>query len=160
MAIIKPSVYIETSVISYVVARYSRDLVIAAHQQITQEWWEFALPKYEAFVSPIVIEEISRGDTQAAQSRLDKISSFSLLEIVPETRQLADAYFNAIKIPEKARADTYHLALTAWHGMDFLISWNCTHIVNGRIKMIIEEINAKFGIRTPIICTPEELMEV
>lgn len=156
----KPTVYIETSIISYLTARYSRDLVIAAHQQITREWWETALPKCEAFISPIVIDEISRGDTQAAQLRIDNISGFSILEILTEVKDLADAYFNTIRIPEKARADTYHLALTAWHGLDFLISWNCKHIVNGRIKMIIEEINADFGIRTPIICTPEELMEV
>lgn len=154
------TVYIETSVISYATARYSRDLIIAAHQQITSDWWDESLPKYDAFVSPIVIEEISRGDSDAAQQRLDKISSFSILEVVPEIRQLADAYFDAIQIPEKARADTYHLALTALHGLDFLVSWNCKHIVNGRIKMVLEEINAEFGIRTPIICTPEELMEV
>ncbi len=156
----KPTVYLETTIISYMTARYSRDLIIAAHQQITHEWWESALPKYEAFVSPIVIEEISRGDVLAAQLRLDKISGLTVLEVVPEVRTLADAYFSAIDIPEKARADSYHLAMTAWHGLDFLVSWNCTHIVSGRVKMIIEEINAGFGIRTPVICTPEELMEV
>ena len=156
----KPTIYIETSVISYAIARYSRDLVITAHQQVTRDWWDLALPKYEAFVSPIVIDEISRGDAEAAQLRLNKVSSFLILEIVPEVRRLADAYFKAIQVPEKARADTYHLALTAWHGIDFLASWNCTHIVNGGIKMIIEQVNADFGIRTPIICTPEELMEV
>lgn len=156
----KPTVYLETTIISYMTARYSRDLIIAAHQQITQEWWELALPKYEAFVSPIVIEEISRGDAQAAQLRLDKITGLTVLEVVPEVRDLANAYFRTIDIPEKARADSYHLALTAWHGLDFLVSWNCTHIVSGRVRMIIEEINAGFGIRTPVICTPEELMEV
>jgi hypothetical protein len=155
----KPTVYLETTIISYVTARYSRDLIIAAHQQITHEWWETALPKYEAFISPIVIEEISRGDAQVAQLRIDRIANFGVLEVVPEVRYLADAYFSAIDIPEKARADSYHLAMTAWHGLDFLVSWNCTHIVSGRVKMIIEEINAGFGIRTPIICTPEELME-
>ena len=62
--------------------------------------------------------------------------------------------------PDKAQADAYHLALAAWHGLDYLVSWNCTHIVSGRVRMIIEEVNAEFGIRTPIICTPEELMEI
>jgi len=156
----KPSVYIETSVISYHTARPSRDLIVAAHQQITNEWWEVALPHYDAFVYPIVLDEVSRGDINAVQSRLEKVSSFPVLEIVPEIRNLADSYFSALDIPEKARADSYHLAIASWHGMDFLVSWNCTHIVNGRIKMMIEEINAKQGIRTPIICTPEELMEV
>jgi predicted nucleic acid-binding protein len=156
----KSSVYIETSVISYLTAKPSRDLIVVAHQQITNEWWENALPHYDIFVSPIVLEEISRGDVNAVQSRLEKVSPFSVLKVLPEVRNLADAYFSALDIPEKARADSYHLAIASWHGMDFLVSWNCTHIANGRIKMMIEEINAKQGIRTPIICTPEELMEV
>ena len=156
----KPTVYIETTVISYVTARPSRDLIIAAHQQITHEWWEMALPNFEVFISPIVLDEISRGDQQAAVLRLERVSSFSLLEVLPEVRNLAESYFSAIEIPEKARADSYHLALATWHGMDFMVSWNCTHIVSGRVKKIIEEINSTYGIRTPIVCTAEELMEV
>ena len=93
------------------------------------------------------------------ESRFEKVSTFPVLEILPEVRNLADTYFSALAIPEKAQADTYHLAIASWHGMNFLVSWNCTHIVNGHIKMLIEEINAEQGIRTPIICTPEELME-
>ena len=119
-----------------------------------------ALPYFEAFISPIVLEEISRGDKQAAKLRLEKVSSFPLLEVLPEVRDLAESYFSAIEIPEKARADSYHLALATQHGMDFMVSWNCTHIVSGRVKKIIEEINSTYGIRTPIVCTPEELMEV
>lgn len=153
------TVYIETSVISYLSAKPSRDLIVAAHQQITIDWWETALPHYDAFVSPIVLDEISRGDVSAVQARLEKVSAFLILEVLPEIRNLADIYFSELDIPEKARADSYHLAIAAWHGIDFLVSWNCTHIVNGRIRMMIEEINARQGIRTPIICTPEELME-
>lgn len=155
----KQTVYIETSVISYLTAKPSRDLIVAAHQQITNEWWEYALPNYDAFISPIVIEEISRGDVNAVQLRLDKTLTFPILEILPEVMSLAETYYTALIIPEKARADAYHLATASWHGIDFIVSWNCTHIVNGRIKMLIEEINARQGIRTPIICTPEELME-
>lgn len=140
-------------------ARPSRDLIIAAHQQITHEWWEIALPQFDAFISPIVLEEISKGDVDAAKLRLDSVSSFQVLEVLSEVRTLADSYFSAIEIPEKARADSYHLAVAAWHGMDFLISWNCSHIVSGRVKRIVEEINSANGIRTPIVCTPEELME-
>lgn len=155
----KPKLYIETTVISYHMSRPSRDLIIAAHQQVTHDWWELALPNFEAFISPIVLEEISRGDAQAAKRRIESISGCPLLEVVSEVRELADSYFTGIDVPEKARADSYHLALAAWHGMDFLVSWNCTHIVSGRVKRIIEEINLFRDIRTPIICTPEELME-
>lgn len=66
----KPSVYLETTVVSYYSAPRSRDLIIAAHQQVTQDWWDTVLPKFDAYVSPFVINEISRGDEQLAQQRL------------------------------------------------------------------------------------------
>ena len=157
---VKPTVYIETSVISYLTAKPSRDLVVAAHQQVTHDWWDLALPKLEGFISAIVLEEIARGDPQAAQLRLQRVASFPILEIVREVHELAEAYFVAINIPQKARADAYHLALATWHGLDYLVSWNCTYIVSGRVCMIVEEVNARFDVRTPVICTPEELMEV
>ena len=77
-----------------------------------------------------------------------------------EIADLANRYFKAIHIPEKARADAYHLAMATWHGMDYLVSWNCTHIASGRVRNIIEHVNAMSNLATPIICTPEELMEV
>ncbi|MFO1430572.1 MAG: type II toxin-antitoxin system VapC family toxin [Candidatus Competibacteraceae bacterium] len=156
----KPTVYIETSVVSYLTARPSRDLIIAAHQQITRDWWDIVLPKCEAFISAIVLEETAKGDPEAARLRLNQLDSFQVLEVFEEVRRLAEAYFTATQLPERARADSYHLALASWHGLDYLVSWNCTHIVSGRVRMLVEEINATFGIRTPIICTPEELMEV
>jgi predicted nucleic acid-binding protein len=157
---VKPTVYIETSVISYRAARPSRDLLVAAHQQVTHEWWEQVLPQCDPFISPVVVEEIAHGDPDAAQRRQQSIAAFPVLEVVPEVHALAAAYFAAIPLPHKAQADAYHLALAAWHGLDYLVSWNCTHIVSGRVRMVIEEVNAEFGIRTPIICTPEELMEI
>lgn len=114
----------------------------------------------EPYISPVVLDEISKGDTAAAQLRIESVKDFPLLEILPEVRDLADSYFSAVDIPEKARADSYHLALAAWHGIDYLVSWNCSHIANGRIRMVLEGINARRGIRTPIIGTPEEIMEV
>lgn len=156
----KPTVYIETSVISYLTTRPSRDLVVAAHQQLTHEWWEQVLPQCEAFVSSIVLEEAGRSDREAAQRRLRSIESLAIVAVTPEVDSLAAAYFAAIALPGKAQADAYHLALATWHGVDYLLSWNCTHIVSGRVRMILEEVNAQFGIRTPIICTPEELMEI
>jgi predicted nucleic acid-binding protein len=155
----KPTVYIETSVISYLTSRPSRDLIVAAHQQITHTWWNKALIHYDPYISLVVLEEISRGDARAAESRLDKIAKYSVLEVVPEVNKLASLYFKKSELPEKAMADSYHLALASWHGVDYLLSWNCIHIVNGRIRRIIDEINARQGIRTPVICTPEELME-
>lgn len=156
----RPTVYIETTVVSYVTARSSRDLIMAAHQQVSIEWWENTLPCCEPFVSPVVIEEVSRGDKEAARLRLERIASFPVLEVTNEVRELADLYFVQIQIPEKARGDAYHLALATYHGMDFLVSWNFAHILATPIRTMIQDINTSQGIRTPTICTPEELMEV
>lgn len=155
----KQSVYIETTVISYLTARPSRDLIVAAHQQVTVEWWCDTLPKLEPFVSPIVIEEASRGDETAARLRLETIADIPVLEITDEVQELAEAYFEKIPIPGKARGDAFHLAVTTFHGMDFLVSWNFSHILSARVRAVIQEINTIRGVSTPIICTPEELME-
>jgi len=155
----KCSVYIETSVVSYFTARPSRDLVVAAHQQLTREWWESALPRLAPFSSAVVLEEAGRGDPQAARERLRVLANLPLLEVLPEVRDLADHYFSVLDIPEQARADAYHLAIATWHGMDYLVSWNCAHIVAARVRRVVHEINADRGIQTPVICTPEELME-
>ena len=134
-------------------------MVVAAHQQLTAEWWQLALPQFEPFVSPVVLEEIAKGDTEAADRRRNSVTGFGILEITTEVRDLAEHYFEAIDLPERARADAYHLALAVLHGMDYLVTWNCTHIAGGRVKWIVQNMNAKRGIGSPIICTPEELME-
>jgi len=156
----RPTVYIESTVVSYATARPSRDLVVAGHQQVTLDWWENTLPLCDPFVSPVVIEEVARGDADAAKLRLEKIADFPVLELTNEARELAGVYFARLHIPEKARGDAYHLALATCHGMDFLVSWNFAHILAASVKAIVQDINASRAVRTPIICTPEELMEV
>lgn len=153
------TVYLESTVISYYAARRTRDLIAAAHQEITWEWWEKALPLFEPYVSQIVFDEISRGDVKAGQQRLSAVQGFGVLEMTPEVAALAEIYFGALDIPDKARNDSYHLALAVYHGMDYLVTWNCTHIAAGRVRAIVEALNDEKGYETPIICTPEELME-
>jgi hypothetical protein len=153
-------VYIESSVISYYAAKPSRDLIVAAHQQITHEWWEIVRPQVKCFISPFVIQEISLGDEEAAKKRNNAIRDFPVLELNREIQDLAQKYFAALKIPDKAKLDASHLAVAVWHEMDYVLSWNCKHIVSGKVKKVLEEINAKLNLKTPILCTPEELMEV
>lgn len=133
---------------------------MAAHQQLTIEWWENVRPRVECFISPFVIQEAARGDQDAAQRRIAAISSIPVLELNVEIRELAAKYFPAITIVEKAKVDASHLAVAVWHGMDYLLSWNCKHIASGRVRKILREVNAALGVSTPVICTPEELMEV
>lgn len=91
---------------------------------------------------------------------MSAIVGLPVLGLNDEIRELAATYFAAINIPEKAKVDAFHLAVAVWHGMDYLLSWNCTHIASGRVRRILAEVNERLGIRTPVICTPEELMEV
>ena len=156
----KPKVYLETTIPSYVMARPSRDLVTAAHQQITREWWETRRQDFDLFISQMVLDEASAGDQEAAARRLEILAALPLLDPGDNAAELAQALIEHVPLPESAAADALHIAIAVVNGMDFLLTWNCTHIVSGRVRMIIEEINAEFGIRTPIICTPEELMEI
>lgn len=154
------TVYLESTIISYMAAKPSRDLIVAAHQQITTEWWETIKPKVVCFISPFVIQEISAGDQIVAQKRIELIKDLSVLEVNPEIQKLAELYFDKLDIPEKSRLDAFHLAVSVWHEIDYLISWNCRHIVSGRIKNMLEKINREQNYPTPALCTPEELMEV
>ncbi len=155
----KPKVYIETSVISYYTARPSRDLIVAGHQQITQDWWIHRLPLLDPHVSAIVLEEIAQGDPEAARMRGGVVDGFPLLAVTPDVVKLARVYFDALSLPGKARLDAVHLALAVQHGMDYLVSWNFTHIAGARPRAIIQTLNYQQGIDTPVICTPEELLE-
>jgi predicted nucleic acid-binding protein len=157
--LMKPYVYIETSIISYYTARPSRDLIVAGHQQITQEWWSRQLPLINPYISTVVLEEISRGDQLAAKTRLQVVEGFASLAITPEVIELARVYFDALSLPNKARLDALHLALGVHHGMEYILSWNFTHIAGAKPRAIIQGVNYRMGIVTPVICTPEELLE-
>jgi len=154
----KPSLYLETTVPSYLTAWPSRDVVVLAHQVITRQWWTESLPRYEVFISQVVIEETRRGDPEAARKRLEMLVEFPVLEIAEEVETFASLYVEEMSLPPRAYRDALHMALASFHGMDFLLTWNCAHIARGDIKRSLQRINAEQGIDTPVICTPEELL--
>jgi hypothetical protein len=123
----KSKLYIETSVIGYLTARMSRDLITAAHPQLPQDWWMNRRADFELFVSQLVVREISAGDPLAAQKRLQAIDSIPLLALTQEALDLADELVNKGPLPQKASEDALHIALAAVHGMDYLLTWNCKH---------------------------------
>jgi predicted nucleic acid-binding protein len=154
----KETVYIETSVLSYLTARASNDLRAMANQSITCEWWDVKRPLYDIVASELVIAEASRGNADAAQRRLDAISGIPLLEISNEVRALAHAFITNHALPAKAEADAYHVAIAAVNGVGYLMTWNCTHIANAHTRPKIEATCRLFGYEPPVICTPSELM--
>jgi len=154
----KRSVYLESTIPSYLTAAPSRDLLIAAHQQVTSEWWRTRRMGFDLFVSQFVLDEISRGDADVAQKRLDAIKGISLLDITDMVLDLAAGFVALRIIPKKAGTDAVHIALAAVHRMDFLLTWNCKHIANAAIVRAVEAVCLKQGFQCPVICTPEELM--
>ena len=154
----KPSVYIETSVISYLTSRTSTDLIMQANQEITKRWWRSADERFELFVSAVVLKEISLGDKNAAKARIEVANQLAILEFGAESVTMARAIVEAGALPKKAEEDAMHIAIACYGGIDYLVTWNCTHIANAEIRKMIEIVARKFGVQCPIICTPQELM--
>ena len=154
----KPSVYLETTIPSYLTAWRSPELVMAARQQVTREWWDARRDEFELFISQLVIDEASAGDQEAAVRRLAVLDGLPLLEPAEGTDELVEALIRALSLPPKAAADAAHIALTVVNGMDFLLTWNCTHIANAVLRPVIEATCCACGYQMPVICTPEELL--
>lgn len=155
----KPTVYLETTVISYAVGRLSSNFENERKQKITRQWWKSTLPHFDAVLSTYVAEEIFEGDHRLSTARTKLTNSFRLLLGNDDIIDLADEYQRKAKIPDKARLDAFHIACATLYEIDYLVTWNCTHINNGFVRKIIETINGDKGLKTPIICTPEELTE-
>ena len=156
----KAKVYIETTVISYLTARPSRDVVIAGHQKITRDWWQTDRNKFDLMASQLVVREASAGDPQAAKERLEKLTTLSLLEVTEEAMTLAQELLTTGAVPEKAAEDALHLAIAVTNGVEYLLTWNCKHLANATMRTKIEDVCRAAGYEPVIICTPEELLEV
>ena len=155
----KPRIYIETSVVSYLTARTSRDLILSANQATTQAWWaERRL--FEPIVSDLVVFEAAKGDALAAKLRLETLAELPLLAFSEAARELSLALIHGLALPAKAVDDAYHVAIAAVHGLDFLASWNCTHIVNPVTRSRIEKICRQCGYEPALIATPQELFAI
>jgi hypothetical protein len=153
----KPRVYLETTVIGYLTMWPSRDVVVAAHQQITRQWWQTQRSNYDLFVSQPVVQECGAGDPVASAERLKSMEGIPLLEVTPEVMSLAGQLMQQLAIPQRASLDAVHIAIAAVNGMDYLLTWNCTHIANAALRPIIDDACRLGGYDPPIICTPEEL---
>ncbi len=151
------SVYIETSIISYLSSRVSRNLIGAARQQLTQAWWDTRL-NYDLYISEVVSRECSAGDPDAAKKRMDAIEGLPLLKVTVEAIEISKALVARGIIPGKAAEDALHIAIATVHAMDFLMTWNCKHIANPEIQKRIASYLEEQGLFLPFICTPDELL--
>ena len=152
------SVYIETTIISYLAARFSRDLLVAAHQQATHDWWRARRPLFECYVSQVVIDEARAGDAEASGLRMRFMDELLFLEVTEQAESLTEAILAAGAMPVQAVRDAAHVAVAAVNGIDYLLTWNCRHLANAQIMRKMAKVCNSEGFAMPLICTPEELM--
>lgn len=152
------TVYIETSIISYLRQRPSTQVVAAAHQLLTQKWWDTERTNYELVVSQYVVDEASMGDPTLAAERLQSLDGIPLLPDAVEITQIANEIMARAILPSKAQVDALHIASAAHHRIQYILTWNCKHIANAKILPRIHQVLTDAGVPIPVICTPEELL--
>ena len=159
MGLMKPRVYLETTVISYLTARPSRDLRTAAHQHATQEWWRERRSEFNLYASQLVFEEAGQGDKAAALERLQILADVTLLAVTEEALTLAETIIGRGVMPAQAAVDAAHIAVATANAMEYLLTWNLKHIANAAVRGRVEALCRHEGYEPPVICTPEELLE-
>ena len=155
----KSTVYIETSVVSYLTSRTNSDLITAAHQKATQDWWAERSQDFALFISEFVLGEAQGGDPEAARRRVAVLADIPSLELFPQIETLATELLSSGAVPAKARLDALHIAAASVHGIHYLLTWNFRHIANAEKWAAIESVCQSMGVKMPRICSPLELMQ-
>jgi predicted nucleic acid-binding protein len=153
------TVYVETSVVSYLTARPSGNIVIAAHQQLTREWWNTRRRIFRLYTSQLVLREAAGGDPEMAAERLRLLQELPALDISDRAGSLAKALVSAGAPPAAAPEDALHIAIAVVNGLEYLLTWNCRHIANAAMRRRIERVCRAEGYEPTILCTPEELLD-
>jgi hypothetical protein len=154
----KAKLYLETTIPSYLTGRPSRDLLVAAHQGITRDWWESRRSDFDMYVSELVVQEVKAGDALLANQRLEILRDIPVLAVNDEILQLAGDLITEGPIPRKGAGDAAHIAIATVYGCDYLLTWNCRHIANAELHRPIRRVVEEYGYDMPSLCTPEELM--
>jgi predicted nucleic acid-binding protein len=150
--------YLETSVVSYLTARPATDIITAAHQLLTVRWWSLRRAEFEILTSELVLEEAKRGDPEAAARRLATLEGIPLLGVTPAASALAGSIVRAHLLPTKAFPDALHIAVASVHSVEYLLTWNCSHIANAELLPHVTDLVEEAGFNMPFVCTPEELL--
>jgi hypothetical protein len=155
----KPSLYLETTIPSFLAGTTSPVLATAGHQAATAQWWKEERNKFRLFVSSLVEEEIKNGKSVFAQQRRTLVAEIPRLEITTEILNLGESLHSILRLPPAAKPDAMHLAIACHHEIDYLLTWNMKHLANGHVRHALQKLHNNWKIQLPTICTPEELME-
>ena len=158
---IDKTAYIETSVVSHLTGRLTNDMFVVARQIATTEWWDTQSTHFDLCTSAVTIEEAERVHPEAVARRLEALDGMTMLPITDAVDALADAFIHmrALPLPSNARNDAVHIAVSAVHNIACLLTWKFQHIANAATMSHIGEVCEQNGYRSPVICTPSELLE-
>mgnify|MGYP000980906191 CR=1 FL=1 len=154
------TIYIESSVISVITAKPSVDYEKYVNQTVTWKFWDKSKGHFKKFISPPVLEEISRGDVSAVSARLELIKNIEILPLTEESILLAEKYIKVLGLPKKAEVDALHIAMASHYKIDYMLSWNMKHIVNSQNIRKLIDYNVKNKIHNVVITTPKLFMGV
>ena len=154
----KESVYIETSVIGYLTARSTKNLIIAGNIETTRDWWQNRRNSFVLYISQVDLDEVAKGDAEIAFKRLELLYELPLVDLNQNVKNLAAQFLIRSNLPAKASDDAVHIAAATVHGLNYLLTWNCKHIANAQIQKKLAEISLDMGYELPVICTPYELL--
>ncbi|MEM1280040.1 MAG: type II toxin-antitoxin system VapC family toxin [Cyanobacteria bacterium P01_H01_bin.152] len=154
----RETVYIETSILGYLTARPTNNLILAANTKVTQDWWENYRSEFTLYASELVQNEAAQGDGAIATQRLSLLDPIPFLEITEDAIALGQAFLQQSNLPAKAANDSLHMALATVYGLNYLLTWNCKHMANAQIQKKLAQISEQLGYELPVICTPYELM--
>jgi predicted nucleic acid-binding protein len=156
----KKSVYLESSIISYLTAKPSNNVIAAARQVITADWWDYSRAQFSVFVSDVVLHELSQGDEVSVRKNLSVVTEFAALRTTPEAKRLANKLIQAKAITPSGANDALHIAIAALNSADFLLTWNFKHIHNATMRSLITQTIEFEGIVCPVFCSPQQLSYV
>lgn len=152
------SVYIKTSVVSYLVARPLAHSVAHQWHVWTKDWWRLRRPYFECVISEEVLREAAAGDSKASRQRLEALSTLTVLRRTRAVDKLVEAFLSNGALPAKAKADAVHLAVATSHRVDYLLTWNCKHLANAEILLRLRPLAEQRGCRMLEVCRPPQLM--
>ncbi len=155
----KPRIYVETSVISYLASRPSRNALTAFRQALTRRWWDKSLGVFELEASELVRIEIASGDAIAAQRRLDVFLELSVIELHADISEFGKRLMSEGLVPRSEPEDASHIAQATLTGVDYIATWNFAHLVNPNTKYRLVQTIERWGYKAPLLATPEEILE-
>jgi hypothetical protein len=156
----RPTVYLDTSIPSYLTARLRQDFLVARRQRITRIWWSRYRRHFDLRISDYVAAESAAGNPLAAMQRMNALATIEVLAKSERSLRLVEHLMGKGRLPSNARVDAEHISIAAAYSVRFLLTWNYEHLANDTIARNVARTCESLGYRCPEICTPEKLMRI